>query len=454
MNFIIPDAVQTMCSMLCQHGFQAYIVGGCVRDAALGLTPHDYDITTNARPEEIISLFGTENCSEYGRVFGTVGVKYSGGFAEITTFRTETDYTDYRHPATVLFADSIFDDLARRDFTFNAMAWDFQNQQLVDPFHGMNDLQHKTLRCVGVPSARFREDALRILRGLRFCARFGFQPDPLTEAAMRAAAFQLKHISAERIYSELRSMLMGDYITDILIAYPEILAVRIPEILPCIAFTQHTHWHDFTVWEHIARTVGNSPKNLILRLTMLFHDIAKPQCYTHDKKGGHFKTHAQKSSVLADKILLRLKADNYTRKLVCKLIYYHRETPKTLYAVRKILSDLTYQEAELFIQVLDADRVSKLKGESETRTKITKAENLFRLCKEQNLCCRIKDLDINGNDLMQIGFQGKEIGQILNYLLECVISDEIPNQNSVLIQYAKTQYLFRKGELYDLFHRR
>ena len=447
MQFSFPDSIQHMCSMLCDNGFQAYIVGGCVRDAALGLVPHDYDITTNARPEEIISIFGAEHCSQYGRAFGTVGVKHSGGFAEITTFRTETDYTDYRHPATVLFADSIFDDLARRDFTCNAMAWDFQTQQLVDPFHGMQDLKRNILRCVGVPSARFREDALRILRGMRFCARFGFVPDGLTDAAMRAAAFQLKHISAERIFSELCSMLMGDYITQVLISYPHILAVRIPEILPCIAFSQHTHWHDFTVWEHIARTVGNAPKDLILRLTMLFHDIAKPECYTHDQEGGHFKTHAEKSAILADKILFRLKSDNHTRKLVCKLIYYHRETPVSLYAVRKMLADFSYQEFALFLQVLDTDRISKLKGEPESRSKIEKAEHFFQICKEKNLCCRIKDLDITGNDLLSVGFQGKEIGTVLHYLLSCVISEEIPNQKSILLQYTNAQYLFRQGEI-------
>ena len=261
---------------------------------------------------------------------------------------------------------------------------------------------------------------------------------------MKAGAFQLKHISAERIYSELRSMLMGDYITDILIAYPEILAVRIPEILPCIAFTQHTHWHDFTVWEHIARTVGNSPKNLILRLTMLFHDIAKPQCYTHDEKGGHFKNHAQKSSVFADKILLRLKADNYTRKLVCKLIYYHRKTPKTLPAVKKMLSDLSYQEFELFLQVLDADRISKLKGQPESRSRIDKAEYFFQLCKENHLCCRVKDLQISGSDLLSLGFQGREIGNMLNYLLQAVIEEKIPNQKEDLLFLVKS---VQKGKI-------
>ena len=444
MQFSFPDSIQHMCSLLCEHGFQAYIVGGCIRDAALGLIPHDYDITTNAKPEQIIQIFGAENCSEYGRAFGTVGVKHSGGFAEITTFRTETDYTDYRHPATVLFADSIFDDLARRDFTWNAMAWDFQNQQLVDPFGGQQDLQNKILRCVGVPSARFREDALRILRGLRFCARFGFQPDTLTDAAMRAAAFQLKYISAERIFSELRAMLMGDYITDILLKYPHVLAVRIPEILPCIAFSQHTHWHDFTVWEHIARTVGNAPKNLILRLTMLFHDIAKPQCYTNDCNGGHFKTHAEKSSEMANQILLRLKADNYTRKSVCKLIYYHRDIPRSLYAVRKMLSDLSYQEFELFLQVLDADRISKLKGQPESRSRIDRAEYFFQLCKENHLCCRVKDLQVSGSDLLALGIQGREIGTMLNYLLQVVIEEKVPNQKDDLLFLIKS---VQKGKI-------
>ena len=436
MTFHLPDSIQNMCNLLYDNHFDAFIVGGCVRDAFLGLTPHDYDIATNARPEQIMQIFGKENCSEYGRAFGTVGVKHSGGFAEITTFRTETDYTDYRHPATVLFADSILDDLARRDFTCNAMAWDARNHTLVDPFGGEQDLQNKILRCVGVPSARFREDALRILRGMRFCARFGFQPDSLTDAAMRAAAFQLKYISAERIFSELRAMLMGDYITDILIRYPEILAVRIPEILPCIAFNQHTHWHDFTVWEHIARSVGNAPKILFLRLTMLFHDIAKPSCFTWDYKGGHFKGHAVKSSEMANQILLRLKSDNDTRKLVCKLILYHREIPRTLPAVRRILKDLNYHEFELFLQVLDADRLSKMKGDPENRAKIDRAEELFHICKEQNLCCRVKDLAVSGNDLLALGFQGKQIGIVMKHLLESVISGT-PNQKDKLLSLAE-----------------
>jgi len=416
-------------------GFEAYLVGGCVRDAVLGMKPHDYDITTNAKPEEIMKIFGEENCSEYGRAFGTVGVKYASGFAEITTYRTESDYTDCRHPGKVAFAGQILDDLSRRDFTCNAMAWN-PDSGLLDPFGGEKDMKQKILRCVGVPSARFREDALRVLRGMRFCAKLGFTADPLTDAAMRAAAFELKYISAERIFSELCSMLMGDDITRVLLAYPEILAVRIPEIRPCIAFTQHSRHHDFTVWEHIARTVGNAPKNLTVRLTMLFHDISKPQCYTIDVKGGHFKTHAEKSAVTADKILRRLKSENHLREQVCRLIYYHRSIPRSLPAVRKILTVLTDEEADMLIEVFQADSISKHIGEPEN-DRIDEVAELFKFVKDKKLCCRIKDLHVSGNDMINLGFEGKKIGLVLKCLLGCVISEQVPNERSDLLSLAE-----------------
>ncbi len=443
MNFELPASVREMCRKLYQSGFDAYVVGGCLRDACLGLSPHDYDIATNARPEQIISLFAPENCSEYGRAFGTVGVKYAGGFAEITTFRTEADYTDCRHPGKVEFADHILDDLSRRDFTCNAMAWNAQTQTLYDPFHGREDLEHKILRCVGVPLARFREDALRIMRGMRFCARFGFHADPLTDAAMKAGAYRLTMISSERILSELCGMLIGDDITAVLLRWPEILAVRIPEISPCIAFSQHTHWHDFTVWEHIARTVGNIPPDLTLRLTMLFHDIAKPQCFTIDSQGGHFKNHAEKSAVMADQVLKRLKSENHLRERVCRLILCHRTIPVTMKQVRHLLNFLDPQEFAMLLKVLDADRVSKLRGEPESDQKIKKAESLFHTCQEQNLCCQVRDLDIKGTDLINLGFDGKQIGIVLKSLLESVISDQIPNQKAELLALAE--------EYHDLF---
>ena len=255
---MFPDFIHAMLQKLSKQGFQAYLVGGCVRDVVLGMKPHDYDIATNARPEQIIEIFSPENCSAYGRAFGTVGVYYHNGFAEITTYRT----------------DDISEDLARRDFTCNAMAWS-PATGLLDKYHGKKDLEHHILRCVGVPSARFREDALRILRGMRFSAKLNLKPEIVTHSAMLAGAFRLKYISAERIFSELCNMLMGDNITEILLVYPEILSVWIPEIYPCIAFSQHSKHHDFTVWEHIARAVGNAPKNLTVRMTILKAGILK-----------------------------------------------------------------------------------------------------------------------------------------------------------------------------------
>ena len=433
---MFPDFIHAMLQELSKHGFQAYLVGGCVRDIVLGMKPHDYDITTNARPEQIIEIFGSENCSAYGRAFGTVGVYYHNGFAEITTYRTESDYTDYRHPNQVYFADDILEDLARRDFTCNAMAWNLETG-LLDVYHGKEDLENHILRCVGVPSARFREDALRILRGMRFSAKLNLKPEILTHSAMLAGAFRLQYISAERIFSELCNMLMGDNITEILLTYPEILAVWIPEIYPCIAFSQHSKHHDFTVWEHIARAVGNSPKNLIVRMTMLFHDIAKPVCYQIDSKGGHFKTHAQKSSAMADNILLRLKAPNQMRKQVCKLIALHRNIPDTMPEVRKLLGNITDQEFALFLQILKSDRISKLINQPESDAKIKKLSELAEICKNQNLCCSIKDLDINGNDLLELGFQGKQIKHILNHALNAVISENCLNQKQALLFFIK-----------------
>lgn len=435
----IPVAVEEMLDRLHKNGYTAYLVGGCVRDALLGLTPHDYDITTNARPEEITALFGKEQCTFYGRAFGTVGVKLKNGFAEITTFRTEGDYTDSRHPGMVTFADDVMDDLSRRDFTCNAIAYNPESG-LLDPYHGADDLQAGILRCVGVPLARFREDALRILRGMRFYARFGLVPEPLTDAAMRAAAFRLVHISAERIFTELCGMLMGAHVTEVLLLYPEILAVRIPEIRPCIAFSQHSRYHDFTVWGHIARAVGNAAPDLTVRLTMLLHDLAKPCCYKSDVRGGHFKTHAERGSMMADEILRRLRCDNHLRERVKRLIFWHRETPVTMPAVRRMLGVMGEEEFCLFLQVLEADRISKHLSTPESRDKLNIAEQLLTACLEQHLCCTVGSLAISGRDLIEIGLQGHEIGDSLRFLLEEVIEERIANEKMALLDACQKYF--------------
>ena len=431
-----PDGIGEMMEKLEESGFSAHLVGGCVRDAVMGITPHDYDITTNARPHQIIEIFGENHCSEYGRAFGTVGVKCGGAFAEITTYRTEKDYSDGRHPDTVEFADALADDLERRDFTWNAMAYS-PKTGLFDPFDGRHDLQNGVLRCVGTAQARFHEDALRILRGLRFCARFGFTPEPLTAAAMRAGAFRLEMISAERVFSELCGMLMGEHVTQVLLEFPEVLSVRIPEISPCIAFSQHSRHHDFTVWEHTAYAVGKAPVELPVRLSMLLHDIGKPVCFSMDERGGHFKGHAEVSSAMADAILRRLKCDNRMRELVTKLVILHRDIPDSIIGVRKLLGELSYAEFMQFLEVLRADNAAKLRNgmEEASAEKIRKAAEYAEICRNNGICCRISELSVNGSDLISLGLQGKEIGNALRFLLDAVISERCDNKKEDLLLF-------------------
>lgn len=432
----LPEFIEKMLEMLADAGFSAYLVGGCVRDALMGIAPHDYDIATNARPEQIMAIFGETSCAAYGRAFGTVGVKYGGGFAEITTYRTEGGYTDCRHPAEVHFAEDILQDLARRDFTCNAIAYS-PKTGIFDPFGGCQDIETGTLRCVGIAQARFAEDALRILRGMRFCARFGFVPDEMTDAAMRAGAFLLEKISAERVFSELQGMLMGDHITEVLMRYPKVLAVWIPEILPCIAFCQHTRHHDFTVWEHIARAVGAAPKHRAVRLAMFMHDFAKPKTFTRNYKGGHFDGHAEESALIANKILLRLRCDNQLRRQVTTLIHLHRGIPKEPVDVRRLLGILDYDEFDLFIEVLKADNASKWKAGEDLKAggEIARAQEYAEECKEKNLCCRVTDLAVRGNDLAALGLQGEQIGEGLRMLLEAVVTEKCPNEKIYLLEY-------------------
>ena len=431
----LPAAIAGMTERLHENGYAAYLVGGCVRDALIGLEPHDYDITTDATPDEIIAIFGENCCTYYGRAFGTVCVKQNGGTAEITTFRTEGAYSDARHPDTVAFSRHVEDDLSRRDFTCNAIAYD-PRTGLLDPYHGAEDLQNGILRAVGVPADRFREDALRILRGMRFYARFGLVPEPKTEQAMRDGAPGLEMISIERVFTELCGMVMGEHITEVLVKFPEILAVRIPEITPCIGFDQHSRYHDFTVWEHIARTVGNAVPDLTVRIAMLLHDIAKPDCFTRDFKGGHFRGHAALGSKKADVILQRLRCDNKMRETVVELIYWHRLTPKEMPQVRRLLGTMGEPMFRQYLAVLDADRISKKIETTESRRKIDYAGTLLTECLEKKLCCTVKELAISGNDLKTLGYEGREIGTMLEVLLEMVIDEELPNTKEALIGFA------------------
>lgn len=432
----IPQSITAMLEKLEASGHPAYLTGGCVRDGLLGKLPHDYDISTSALPEEIIGLFGENNCTAYGRAFGTVGVKHGDGFAEITTFRTEGDYSDSRHPGKVAFTSRVEEDLARRDFTINAMAYS-PKRGLLDLFGGQKDLESGILRCVGVAQLRLREDALRILRGMRFLAKLGFKAEPLTDAAMQAGAYRLERISEERVFSELREILMGDYAREVLTAYPEIFCVPIPEIRPCIAFTQHSRHHDFTVWEHTARAVGAAPKELTVRLAMLLHDLGKPSCFTMDERGGHFRGHAEKSAGLADRILLRLKCDTKLRERTVGLVRCHRDIPETLAGVRRLRGRLG-EDFPLLLQVMDADYHSKRRGAPEPYEKLEKLSDFARQCQEEALCCKVTELAVNGKDMLALGLRGKQVGDMLNKLLDGVIEGNCENTREKLMGMART----------------
>ncbi len=432
----IPEGIAGMLGRLREAGFTAWLTGGCVRDALMGQIPHDYDIAADALPEEIIALFGKEHCKAYGRAFGTVGVQYGDAFAEITTFRTEGDYSDSRHPSVVRFTGDIRADLARRDFTCNAMAFS-PEEGLMDLFGGQDDLKSGVLRCVGVPQMRFREDALRILRGMRFMSRFGFRAEPLTHAAMLGGAHRLAAISRERIFSELCEILMGEHVTEVLLRYPAVLGVWIPEILPCVGFTQHSRHHDFAVWEHIARSVGAAPAVLPVRIAMLFHDIGKPQCFTMDAEGGHFKGHPEKSAAMADSILKRLKCSNALRRQVCLLIRYHRDIPDTMVKVRRLRMVLTDEEFTMLLQVFRADDAAKRREQEPENQRIAKARALYDRCREEGLCCRLSELAVNGEDLLALGLQGRAVGESLQALLEAVVQHQCRNGKNYLLEYYR-----------------
>ena len=303
---MLPQAVQYCIQSLEAAGYQGFAVGGCVRDSLLGFIPADYDLCTDAKPDEICEVFSAHQLLHHGQKHGTVGVVLDEQVYEITTFRTEGDYADARHPGWVAFVPNVEEDLARRDFTVNAMAYN-PRQGYIDPFGGQADLQNKILRTVGDPEARFREDALRILRGARFSARFGLTPEPATLTAMKKLAPLMENLTRERVFEELCKLICSATAED-LGEFASLLTQVIPELAPSVGFEQRSPHHRYDVFTHTAHVVEAVPQELPLRWAALLHDVGKPACFTTDETGrGHFKGHAKVSQEMADGILLRLK---------------------------------------------------------------------------------------------------------------------------------------------------
>jgi len=317
----LPKEVKKIIKSLEDSAYEAYIVGGSLRDILMGKAPHDWDIATSAIPEQVMACFPTQRIITTGLKHGTVTIMQGGIGYEVTTFRIDSDYSDNRHPDEVSFTPSLKEDLSRRDFTINAMAYN-PASGLIDLFNGLADLANRQINCVGVPERRFQEDSLRMMRALRFAAVLDFQIGESTAFAIHQHKSLLQNISAERINFELCGLLCGKNVENILRQYADVIAVFIPEIKIMWNFAQNNRYHYLDVWEHTIKAVAVVNADLILRLVMLFHDIAKPECYTEDEAGnGHFYGHPKVSSNMAKTIMKRLKFDNKTSKTVSDLSF-------------------------------------------------------------------------------------------------------------------------------------
>ena len=440
---MLPNSVREALLRLNEAGFEAWLVGGCVRDRLMGAEPHDYDITTSAIPEETEAVFAGERIIETGLRHGTVTVLLSGEPLEITTFRTEAAYSDHRRPDAVRFTRSLREDLARRDFTVNAIAMDADGR-LCDPFGGRADLEKKILRAVGDPEARFREDALRILRCARFSSVLGFAIEPATAAAMVRCRELLAYVSAERIYTELTKLLCGQDVRRLLMDHTDVLGAVLPELLPMKGFDQRNFHHIYDVLEHTARVVENVPPAPRLRWAALFHDAGKPACFTLDEQGvGHFYGHAEKSRELADAALLRLKTDNATREAADQLIRYHDwPMEPTAAVVRRALNKLGPEGLRDLIALKRADNLAQAPEFRDRQRTCDEIEALAAQIIAEQQAFSLKDLAINGGDLRALGIPpGPDMGRVLNELLDAVISDRLPNEREALLNEARVRLM-------------
>lgn len=433
----LPKPVLTCIQALEQAGYTAYAVGGCVRDAMLGFEPHDYDLCTSATPEQICQVFGRHQLILNGEKHGTIGVVLDGQVYEITTYRTEGGYQDSRHPDWVAFVENLDEDLSRRDFTVNAMAYHPQ-KGYIDPFGGAQDLRNGVLRAVGDPETRFREDALRILRGVRFACRFDLQPEPETAAAMEQLAPLTDHLAKERVLSEMNQILCHLTAQD-MERYRPILLQVIPQLQPCVDFQQHSRHHLYDVYTHTAHVVAAVKQEPALRWAALLHDVGKPQVFTEDEAGnGHFYGHAAVSAKIAQEILQQLKAPTELRQQVFFLITHHMdELSPTVPALRKKLSRYGVENLRQLVALQWADRQGTGKPSVRDERRFEKSNKLIDKLEKTEGRLQVTDLAINGHDLMSLGFAaGPALGQCQQQLLELVLNGELPNERDSLLEKA------------------
>lgn len=479
----LPIQICEVLERLESAGYSAFVVGGCVRDHIMGLVPHDFDITTSATPLETERVFADCHIVETGIKHGTVTVLYKGGgseliLIEITTFRVDGDYSDGRHPDSVLFSRNITDDLSRRDFTINGIAYN-PKVGFVDPFGGASDIKAGVIRCIGDPDERFGEDALRVVRALRFSATLGFAIDEQTARAMEAHRYDVRRVSAERIFTELKRMLCGRDIKRVMLEFPWIFAMMIPQLAITIDYDQRSKYHNSTLYEHTARAVEAAPPTVHMRLAMLLHDIAKPACRTSDddeeededdpfllslrqalqkdappksrkdaapkpprpKPQGecHYYGHAKLSDVMADDILRDLNCDNALRERVCHIIRYHDIPIDT--GRRYIKRQLAKHGLEVFTDIMNAHIADDSAKCDFCLERIPKEREMLAIAKEisrEAPCLSVKMLAITGNDLKELVPPSPLMGEILSQLLAEVVDETLPNEREALLARARS----------------
>ena len=439
MKIVLPQGAREIITRLRQNGFEAYIVGGSVRDSLLGLSPSDYDITTSATPDAVKRIFSDKKTVDTGILHGTVTVIIDGKPYEVTTYRVDGDYTDLRHPEEVSFTRDLREDAARRDFTVNAMAYS-DKEGLRDFFGGEEDLRHRIIRAVGDPDKRFHEDALRILRALRFAATLDFAIEEKTAAAVKRNKDLLHRISAERVREELVRLVVGKAAYRILSEFRDVIGVVIPELIPQFDFCQHTPHHIYDLYTHTLHTLEKSENTMVVRMAALLHDIGKPQCFFRDENGiGHFYGHEEVSATLADRRLRALRFDNKTRERIVLLIRKHGVMlPETDRSLKRLLASIGEDAFFELLLLKQADNASLAPMHLSRLEEIRKTEMRARELLSQKPCLSLSALAIGGDDLIALGIErGKKIGEVLSKLLSAVIDGKVENERETLLALVK-----------------
>lgn len=440
----IPDYVKSVQKTLRAAGYTPYLVGGCVRDLLRGETPSDYDMTSDTLPEAVLSLFG-EHAHPTGLIHGTVTVVSEGHPIELTTMRRDGAYRDNRHPEAVAFTKNIEEDLARRDFTVNAIALTVDGA-IIDPFGGRQDIEKQLLRCVGDAETRFSEDALRILRLLRFAAVLGFDIDADTAVAARVCRERMHSVAQERVYAELNKLICGDHAGRVLLSYPDILGAVLPEITPCVGFDQKNHHHCFDVWEHTCRAVDAVPPEPVLRWTMLFHDLGKPNCFTVGEDGeGHYYGHTAISAQLAEGVMERLRFEKALREQVrAQLACFDDLFPPERTAIHREMVKHGRETVQNLLLTKRADNAAKAPdGLARAQAPWLAAQAVYDELLAEGAPCTVRELAVSGGDVLRLGFSGKAVGAVLSKLLDEVAAGKLTNDRDALLRRA--QRLYRSG---------